>query len=263
MTNHFQERQTNAKESWLCCYWWWHIEMHWEFIVGTLIQPMEYVRKNWTLFFLFPLNWKCGVGARNPTSYRDSTMLTMNLGGFFLHPRKRQDKKKTTTRHGQWCTIGRLVGAQPSPCCGSLAFSISEDHGHPNSSCKLITISTAQNSIFSLFNSDPILVHAWKQEKKTSTPKLNIIINAHPFGPLWMNKKNKQKITSTETLFKPSRPSLFSFWWWSWVKTQWRRVPSNESRGVHLGENGDEFFPRMVGVTKPSRRMNSQHCWVV
>ena len=45
----FPGETTNAKESWLCCSWWWHIEMDWD-----VIQPMEYARKVWTLFFLFP-----------------------------------------------------------------------------------------------------------------------------------------------------------------------------------------------------------------
>lgn len=129
------------------------------------------------------------------------------MGVFIFSPENVRTKKQ---KHNKaWCTIGTLVGAQPSPnLLRSFAFSISEEHHHPNSSCKLITISTAQNSIF-LCSIRPNSRSRWKAGKKTSTPKLNIIIHAHPFGPLWMNKKNKQKITSTETLFKPSALPYF------------------------------------------------------
>ena len=119
-------------------------------------------------------------------------MRTMNHGAIFFSPENVRTKKQ---KHNKaWCTIGTLVGAQPSPnFLRSFAFSISEEHHHhPNSSCKLITISTAQHSI-SLCSIRPNSRPRLKAGKKTSTPKLNIIINAHPFGPLWMNKKKQTK----------------------------------------------------------------------
>ena len=116
-------------------------------------------------------------------------MLTMNLGVFFS-PRKMSGQKNNQHNNKAWCTIGTLINAQPSPCCDPLLFQLVRNMVIPTAHL-LITISTAQNSIF-FVQSDQFSFRL-KAGKKNKHSKINIIINARPFGPLWMNKKNKQK----------------------------------------------------------------------